>query len=340
MQGRDWGNYRSRRPLRPEQRPAAETGARRTRPGLLTRLRAWPVRHLQTLVFTLGRLCRSPGSSLMTAGVIGVALALPAAMHVLLQNAGSLAGSWEGVNRVSVFMERDIDATRAAALREEMAAREGIRRVEYISAEDALAEFKAMSGFADALAVLEENPLPSVLVLHPEEQVSAAELETLVADLQGLGGVDLVQVDTQWVQRFHAMLEIAARGVGVIAALLAFAVIITVGNTIRLEIQNRRQEIEVTKLVGATDAFIRRPFLYSGLWYGLAGGAIAWMLVTASVVLLHDPVRTLAGLYGSQFRLSGLGFNETGMVLLAGAFLGWAGSWVAVSRHLKDIEPG
>ncbi|MEA5446131.1 permease-like cell division protein FtsX [Gammaproteobacteria bacterium AB-CW1] len=335
----------ARRPLRPKptaSSPRSERrGARPGAPGFLARLRSWPVRHLQSLVFTLGRLSRRPGASLMTAGVIGVALALPAAMYVLVDNTAGLAGEWEGVSRVSVFMEPGSPESEAARLREELEARDGVDRVEHITAEAAMEEFVERSGFGDALAVLEDNPLPPVLVVHPTEaEASPAALRELVAALEGLGGVDLVQVDTQWIERFHAMLEIAERGIVVVALLLAFAVLIVVGNTIRLEIQNRREEIEVTKLVGATDAFIRRPFLYTGLWYGIIGGLIAILLVSGAVWVLHEPVRSLAGLYGSGFSLSGLGPLQSLQVMTVGALLGWAGSWLAVARHLKEIEPG
>ncbi|MCP1727940.1 cell division transport system permease protein [Natronospira proteinivora] len=339
----------SRRPnrLRPDRsarRPNPpkrdKKGARRGGLGLIARFQAWLLRHAQTLVFTLGRISRRPGSSSLTAGVIGVALALPAAMYVLVENTSGLAGNWEGVSRVSVFMEPGSPESRARSLREELEARSEVSQVEHISAEAAMEEFTERSGFGDALAVLEENPLPPVLVVHPTESAATPEgLRALVSELQDLEEVDLVQVDTQWIERFHAMLEIAERGIAVVAALLALAVLIVVGNTIRLEIQNRREEIEVTKLVGATDAFIRRPFLYTGLWYGVFGGVLACLLVTGAVWVLHDPVRSLAGLYGSGFQLSGLGFLPSLQVLGVGALLGWGGSWLAVARHLSEIEP-
>lgn len=332
------------RPPRKRERPTrpapGRRGGQRQSGGLLSLLRAWPVRHAQTLVFTLGRLCRRPGSSLLTAGVIGVALALPAAMFVLVENTSSLAGSWEGVSRVSVFMTPETAEDDARELRLRLAAQDEVQQVEHITAEEAMAEFVERSGFGDALSVLEDNPLPPVLVVHPVQSAATPEgLQRLVDAIESEPQVDLVQVDTQWIERFQAMLEIAERGIAVVAALLGFAVIIVVGNTIRLEIQNRREEIEVTKLVGATDAFIRRPFLYTGFWYGVAGGVMACLLVGGAVFLLDQPVRSLAGLYGSNFELSGLGLVESLQVIGIGALLGWGGSGVAVSRHLSEIEP-
>lgn len=332
------------RPPKPRERnsrPAPpRRGVRRSEGGLLQRLRAWPVRHAQTLVFTLGRLCRRPGSSLMTAGVIGVALALPAAMYVLVQNTSGLAGSWEGVSRISVFLTPDSAESEARDLRESLLARDGVQRVEHITAAEAMAEFEERSGFGDALTVLERNPLPPVLVVHPvESRATPSDLRRLVEEIDPDPRVDLVQVDTQWIERFQAMLQIAERGIAVVAALLGFAVLIVVGNTIRLEIQNRREEIEVTKLVGGTDAFIRRPFLYTGFWYGLIGGVIACLLVGGAVLVLDQPVRSLAGLYGSGFELSGLSLLESLQVIGIGALLGWGGSGLAVGRHLSEIEP-
>lgn len=321
--------------------PERSSGARNPRRGPIGALQAWLIRHCQTLLSTLGELCRRPGGSLLTGAVIGVALALPAALHVLVDNTADLAGNWEEVSRVSVFMHPGTDEADAEDLAAQLDERERVQSVEHISAEQALDEFEEMAGFGEALDVLEDNPLPPVLVVHPTEEAAGPDaLRELVDELGELGGVDLVQVDTQWIERFHGMLEIAERGILVIAGLLGFAVIIVVGNTIRLEIENRREEIEITKLVGATDAFIRRPFLYTGLWYGVLGGVIAWTLVAGAVFVLHDPVRSLAGLYGSEFRLGGLDLAATGTLFGTGALLGWLGSWVAVSRHLHQIEPG
>ena len=148
-----------------------------------------------------------------------------------------------------------------------------------------------------------------------------------------------MQLDTQWLKRLNAILEIINRGVIVIAAMFALAVIIVVGNTIRLDIQNRRDEIIITKLIGGTNAFIRRPFLYTGFWYGMAGGVMAWLLTGIALLVMEQPVARLSGLYGSNFTLQGLGLQGALAVLLAGALLGWLGSLVAVSRHLGEIEP-
>ena len=157
--------------------------------------------------------------------------------------------------------------------------------------------------------------------------------------LSALPGVELAQLDVQWVKRLHAILQIIRRSVTALAALLSLAVLLVVGNTIRLDILNRRAEIEVTKLIGATDGFIRRPFLYGGIWYGLLGGILALALSGAALLLLREPVAQLSSLYASAFRLRMFDWRLAALVLGGGATLGWLGSWLAVGRHLKRIEP-
>ena len=300
---------------------------------------SWLARHAQVLVYTLGRLYRSPLSTLLSVMVIGIALALPAGLHVLVTNTRTISGSLEGAARISVFLERGTSANQRDALADVLQRREDIASISVISAEQALAEFRELSGFGDAVNALEENPLPAVLVVSPADTVSDSDASRLVTELEALPETDVVQLDTQWLKRLNAILEIINRGVIVIAAMFALAVIIVVGNTIRLDIQNRRDEIIITKLIGGTNAFIRRPFLYTGFWYGMAGGVMAWLLTGIALLVMEQPVARLSGLYGSNFTLQGLGLQGALAVLLAGALLGWLGSLVAVSRHLGEIEP-
>ena len=299
----------------------------------------WLARHAQVLVASLGRLYRTPVGTLMTAMVLGIALALPGGLLVVVDNLQRLAEGWHGQNHsISVFLKADtpLDAARrlAARLRE----RPDVATVELITPEQAMAEFRRLSGFGDILDALDENPLPAVLVVQPQGS-GRPPVNGLVDELGRLPEVDLVQLDLQWVERFEALVAIARRGILVLGALLALSVLLVVGNTIRLDIQNRREEIEVSKLIGATDAFIRRPFLYSGLWFGLLGALIARLLIEISVRQLAGPVRELAGLYQSQFRLHTLGLGDSLILLAAGAALGLAGSWLAVGRHLRQVEP-
>jgi cell division transport system permease protein len=215
-----------------------------------------------------------------------------------------------------------------------------VDEVTLIEADKALAEFRRSSGFGDALDALKDNPLPHALVVRPDaEYRQAAQVEALTAELRKIDGVDIVQLDTEWVSRFNAILDVIRRGVLLAAGLFALGILVIVGNTIRLDIENRRDEIEVTKLVGGSDAFVRRPFLYNGVWYGLAGGIVAGAIVAIVVAVLSGPVQRIAGLYGSQFELQGVGLPGWAALLLGGAALGWLGSFIVATRELREIEP-
>jgi cell division transport system permease protein len=301
-------------------------------------LKAWARDHARVAVTSLGRLYRHGGTSLMTAAVIGIALSLPAALQVLVGNARLVSGSWEGAARISLYLKSNVNDAQARAFADTVRHMDGVADVQYISSDQALAEFKQLSGFADAVSVLDKNPLPAVLVVRPVDTSPEAAAD-LQHQLAGNANVDQVRLDLQWLKRLTAILDIVRRVVDILAALLGLAVIFVVGNTIRLEIGGRRTEIEVSKLLGATDSFIRRPFLYHGAWYGFAGGFIACLLVAGAVALMTAPAGRLAGLYGSTYELQGLGFLGVLGLIAGGALLGWAGSWLAVARHLRAIEP-
>lgn len=314
--------------------------AARISPRSSIRLDIWLLRHLQVALASLGRLARAPLSTLMTILVIGIALALPSALYLLLDNVRNLSGNWDGAASISLFMQQEADEKTAARLAAELEADPAVQRVQRVSREQALQEFRQLSGMAGALDALESNPLPNVLIVEPADSHSTPDrARELLQRLQQMEGVELAQLDLQWVRRFHAITEIAQRGVVILASLLGLSVLLIVGNTIRLEIQNHHAEIEITKLIGGTNAFIRRPFLYNGLWYGLFGGLSAWLMVLLAMLLLDNPVTELAGLYQSGFRLGGLDFGILLSILGGGGLLGLAGSWIAVGRHLSDIEP-
>ena len=314
---------------------AAKISSRRS-----IRIDTWLLRHLQVSLASLGRLTRAPLSTLMTSGVIGIALSLPAGLYLLLDNVQNLSGNWEGAASISLFMEHDVSSKELQQTAIRLRGDDAIADVQVVNREQALEEFRRQSGFSTALDALDQNPLPALLIVAPNETHSApAAAEALLKRLRAIDGVDHAQLDLQWVRRFSAITQIAQRGVLVLASLLGLAVLLIIGNTIRLEIQNRQAEIEITKLIGGTDGFIRRPFLYNGLWYGLFGGLMAWLLVTLSLWLLDGPVAQLAGLYHSDFDLSGINLGSL-MILLGGSsLLGLIGSWIAVGRHLSDIEP-
>lgn len=287
------------------------------------------------------RLWRTPVASLMTWTVMGVALALPVALLLLLTSLQGVSAGWESSARVTAYLSLDTNLEQAQGLQQEVASDGRVAAVELIGREQALAEFRTSSGLADALDYLEENPLPHTLLVTPQESARSAEgVEALVRFVGAMEGVERVQVDLGWLQRLNAMTDLLARAVWALALLLAAAVVLVIGNTVRLAIENRRDEILVAKLVGGTDGFVRRPFLYTGAWFGLGGGVVALILLQLSLWWLSGPVERLAGLYRSDFSLQGLQFDGALALIIVGMLLGWLGAWVAVKRHLDDLEPG
>ncbi len=312
----------------------------RNSPHKKSRLSSYFGNHLRVSLASLGRLYAQPIATFMTAAVIAIALALPVDLYIALDNVGKLSSDWDGSTQISLFLHTDVDKQQAKKLQQRLEKHKHIKKVEFIDKEKGLEQFKEISGFGDALKYLDQNPLPIVLVVHPKSSTNQPDKTTgLVKELGKNKLVELAQLDVQWVKRLYTFLEIANRSIWVISTMLAIAVLLIIGNTIRLDIQNRREEIEVSKLIGASDAFIRRPFLYTGLWYGAIGGVLAWIITLVSLILMENPIHKLALLYHSEFRLSGLGFENTLLLILISCALGLIGSWLAVSRHLKDIEP-
>jgi cell division transport system permease protein len=289
---------------------------------------------------SLGRLYAQPVSTMMTAAVIAIALALPVGLYIALDNVARISSGWDGSTQISLFLHTEVTESEAKKLQQRLEKHKYIKKIELINKEKGLQQFKEISGFGDALKYLDKNPLPVVLVVHPELIANQPDnTSRLVKELGKHPKVELAQLDVQWVKRLYTLLEIANRSIWVVSSMLAIAVLLIVGNTIRLDIQNRREEIEVSKLIGASDAFIRRPFLYTGLWYGVIGGLLASIITLLSLLLMEAPIHKLALLYQSDFRLSGLGIANTLLLIIISCTLGLIGSWIAVSRHLKDIEP-
>ncbi|MBT3033189.1 MAG: permease-like cell division protein FtsX [Candidatus Thiodiazotropha sp. (ex Lucina pensylvanica)] len=307
---------------------------------LLSTPKIWLQRHAQVALASLGRLVNNHLASLMTCAVIGIALAMPVGLHVLLGNLQHVSGAWDSGASISLFLKQSVSDKQAASLADKLRRHQRIETVELITREAALDEFQQLSGYADALEALDSNPLPAVLIVQPKVEFTTAETaQLLVRELKLLPDADIVQLDLQWVRRLQALTVIAQRAVVVLAALLGMAVLLIVGNTIRLEIQNRHAEIEITKLIGATNAFIRRPFLYTGFWYGLFGGIIAWLLIAIAITLLSGPIANLANLYESSFNLASFDIATIASLLLGSSLLGLTGAWLAVGRHLSAIEP-
>ncbi len=299
----------------------------------------WLARHTSTSLGALGRLSRQPFASLMIILVIGVTLALPAAINVIVKNMQSVSNSWSNALDFSMYLKKDLTVSDAEDLANLIRQRADIESVGLITADEALLEFKKQSGFGKALNQLSENPLPHALVIRPSSGNTGASLTLLQEEIRNLPETELVQVDTEWVQRFHAILDIVRQAISIGVVLLGIAIVVIIGNTIRLDIENRREEIEVTKLIGASNAFVRRPFLWTGFWYGLLGGAFALLLVQYGLYLLREPVSRLAGLYQGKITVASLTITESSAIIGIAVFLGLFASWVTAARHMRRIEP-
>jgi cell division transport system permease protein len=301
---------------------------------------AWSAHHSSSAVESLLRMFETPMQSLMTWLVIAIAIALPAALFVVFSNLQQIGQTWQDSSQVSVFLKKDVNATQAQDLRGRLAQRPDVLQASYISPEQALAEFKQGSGLGELANHLDENPLPAVILITPKMvENTPAALADLQQTLVANPLVADVRLDMLWVKRLHQFIALAERFVTALAGLLALGVLLVIGNTIRMAIENRRDEILVVKLVGGTDAYVRRPFLYTGLWFGVGGGIVATILLALGFWWLSAPVAQLADLYQSSFRLQGLGFIESLQLILLAGVTGLIGAWIAVARHLYQIQP-
>jgi len=294
--------------------------------------------HWQTAKTAFSRLLTTPAATLMTVAVLAIALALPGVLYSGLKNVQQVAASWEGDPRIALYLDLSVDDQQADSISRMLLLRDDLAAVELISRADGLAEFRALSGFGDVLEYLDQNPIPAVITVQPHP-MSNDELIELQQQLEMEDGVAEAQLDMAWVQRLNSALEVAKRVVVMLGLLLATAVLLVIGNTVRVSIESRREEILIAKLVGATDSWVRRPFLYTGAWYGFLGGLCGWGLIQLALMLIDTPVRELAGLYNNSFSLLGLGVVDTVLLISFSLLLGLVGAWVAVSRYLRAIEP-
>lgn len=289
---------------------------------------------------SLGRLLKTPMASAMTWLVLAIALSLPMTLYLALENIKQLSHSWDQSSQISVYLKPNTLPRFAEELSGNLQDWPELSSVVYIDPDKALRDFSASTGLSDVIEGLEDNPLPAVISILPKLAGTDIEgLERLQQKLEKLAHVESVELDLLWVQRLYQFMELGQRLVWALAVLLGLAVLLIIGNTIRLSIESRRDEISVVKLVGGTDAFVRRPFLYTGIWYGLGGGIIAWILISAGLYWLSGPVEQLVALYGSDFVLLGLGVQDSLLLIFDAVVLGWLGAWLAVSRHLSSVEP-
>ncbi len=317
-----------------------DTRSRRSR-GWGNAITGYFERHAQTLVSSLGRLLSMPLATFLTMAVIGAALAIPGCIYVLVQNARSVSVAYTDALDLSVYLKAGASESQAHALSHQIGLRTDVASVRVVSASEGLKQFREWSGMGVALDALKDNPLPHAIIVKPRASQAdpSVMLDVMQRELMAMPGVDQVSMDAAWVHRFLALLDALSRTLRILAILLAVAVLVVVGNTIRLDIDVRRPEIEVTKLVGGSDAFVRRPFLYGGLWYGLGGGLIAYAVVSAFILGLSGPIDRVAAAYGSHFVLHNLQGGAVLTLLLGGALLGWLGAYLSATWQLAQIEP-
>jgi len=311
---------------------------RRQRPAAVNRVSAWLLHHLQSMIFSLGKIYQAPATTIMTVSVIGITLSLPGGFYLFLKNIDAISGDFRSTTQISLFLKLDVSEKQARALEKKIADMPDVESTRFISREDALDEFRRDSGFGKSIDTLSSNPLPHTILVEPGE-VDTFTARNLQNRLQAMPGVKIAKLDTEWLERLYTIIEIARRSVTIITILFSFAVLLIIGNTIRLDIQNRYQEIVVAKLIGATDAFIRRPFLYGGVWYGFLGGMISWLIVELGYLAIAGPLERLNLLYQSQMSLITFSLHDFLILISSSTLLGLAGSWIAVARHLSRIEP-
>lgn len=307
---------------------------------LKQKLQGYLDNHGHTLFASLGRLWRTPLATTLTVTVIAIALALPASFYVMLKNLHQLGVVLEDSNQISLFLKPQYSDDAGLALAERLKENIAIENVALITKEGALREFRTYSGFGDALEALGANPLPVVIQIRPKASLAnSSEAQVLVNELQKLPEAEYVQLDMQWLERLQALLGLARHGVSMISILLSLAVLLVVSNTIRLELENRKEEIVVAKLVGATNMFIRRPFLYCGFWYGFLGSIVAWIFVTFMTLLVYPSVSRLSELYARELELRFLGFADTLGLILVASLLGVVGAWLVLMPQLRRMNP-
>jgi cell division transport system permease protein len=332
-------NYiRKGRPVKPVRHDTRQT--RSAGGNFIEKLQAHRDLHAHALFSSLGRLVASPFTSIMTIAVLAIAISLASGFYVLVMNLQQLTGSLETSNQISLFLKVDVSDTSANKLADNIRKNPNVQSIKLITREQGLAEFRTYSGFGRAINALENNPLPIVIQVVPKNSLEDKQgLENLLESFQRSPEVDFAQVDLQWVERLQSILAVARLFAILLNVMLGLAVLFVIGNTIRLELHNRRDEVVIAKLVGATNSFIQRPFLYSGFWIGFISGVLAWFIVTVLMLILRQPVEKLSGLYEGDFHLLFLSFTDTLALIFISSMLGILGSWSVLIYQLRQLKP-
>jgi cell division transport system permease protein len=308
--------------------------------GLLDKVRAYRDHHAHALFSSLGRLVASPFSTTMTIAVLAISIALATGFYIMVINIQQLTTNFEASNQISLFMKDSITDDKAISIADSIKQNSDVQSVKLISKEQALTEFKTYSGFGSAIDVLEKNPLPVVIQVQPKNSLQDPQaLEKLLQTLKQLDTVEYAQADMQWVERLQSIIDVANYSTLLFGFMIAIGILFIIGNTIRLELQNRKDEVIISKLVGATNAFIRRPFLYTGFWLGFISGVAAWFIVAILMLLLKQPLEKLSGLYDNELHIIFLSIGETLVLLGLASLLGLISSWSVLLFQLRHTRP-
>jgi cell division transport system permease protein len=315
------------------------SNTRRDRPATTNKLIAYLLHHIQSLIFSLGKIYQSPIPTVMTVAVIGITLSLPGGFYLFLKNIDAMTGDYRSTTQISLYLDINLSEKKAKNIEAKISNMADVESTEFISRQTSLEAFRDSSGFGKSIDTLDSNPLPHTIVVEPRGSADTFAVKNLLNALQAIPEVKIAKLDTEWLERLYTILEIAKRSVVIVTILFSIAVLLIIGNTIRLDIQNRYQEIIVTKLIGATNAFIRRPFLYGGIWYGMLGGLMSWLIVEIGYLAIAGPINRLNLLYQADLVLITFTFQDFIILLSSSTLLGLAGSWIAVAQHLNQIEP-
>ncbi len=306
----------------------------------LQRISMFFIDHVRQMFASIGELYRTPLATIMTVAVLGISITLPGVLYILVKNTEAVTENWQKAAEISLFLKQDVTSAEANQLVTRLSLRPEIKEVKYISADDALQEFVLLSGLGDAIEYLETNPLPSVVTVSPTQRhATPRAAENLVMELKKEREVESGSVDIEWLERLNASMSFAKDIVYALSLLLLIAVVLIIGNTIRLNILNKRDEIVVMKLVGATDAFIHRPFLYTGFWYGLLGGVVAWFCITVLLVWLGFTLQKVFNTFNVELDITGLDISALVTMMLVSIIMGLLGSFLSVRKHVRSIEP-
>ncbi len=318
--------------VKPEKRQTTLAGGT-----VLDKFNAYRDLHAQALFSSLGRMLSTPFNSIMTIAVLAISISLASGFYIAVVNIHQLTGNLQTSSQISLFLRDEVSDVHAKKLSENIRDNQSVQTVQLISKDQALAEFKEYSGFGSAINVLKKNPLPIVIQVLPNNTLTDKQsLTDLLKSFQQMPEVDFAQFDLQWVERLQAIVEVAQVFATLLNILLSTAVLVVIGNTVRLEFYSRRAEVVISKLVGATNGFIRRPFLYTGFWIGFISGVSAWFIVTILMLILRGSVERLSGLYQGDMHLLFLSFPETVFLLFISSLLGIMGAWVVLFFELRS----